>query len=423
MTLDGLAIKALGERASSLIEGLNAFSSQEDGLTRLYLSKEHKEACAYVCAAMETVGLTASIDALGTVHGLLKASEGNPSKRVLIGSHIDTVRNGGSYDGNLGVVVGILALEEIRKRGIKLPFDVEVLAFGDEEGVRFPTTLLSASAIAGVLDPSEFDLSDADGISVRDALKALGGDADSASALAYSRDETLAYLEVHIEQGPVLESKDLPLGVVTAIAGARRFSFTYKGVAGHAGTVPMGLRKDAAVSAAQLICEIDKVAKAEEQFSLVATVGDVRIKPGAVNVIADEAMLSLDVRCEDDECRQQAEAAIVAAANRIASENNTPVEIIDYTAIDTVHCSKRLQTLAGEVLQDMGLPDFRLMSGAGHDGQVMAQLCDLGMLFVRCKGGISHNPLEHCSTEDMGYAVEALVRWLEKLGSHHSSES
>ena len=284
--------REIGIRAEAMLAELSAFTDGGDNLTRLYLSPAHRAAANRVAAWMQGAGLDAGLDALGTVRGRMKPTApgrvGN--RRLLIGSHIDTVVNAGRYDGMLGVVAGILAIEEIRARNIPLPFGVDVLAFGDEEGVRFPTTLVSSSAVAGCLVPSDLDACDADGIALRDALVAFGGDPDAVTSATYTRDEVLAYLEVHIEQGPVLEAEGLPFGVVTSIAGQSRFSITVSGEAGHAGTVPMTLRRDALAASAEMMLAVEEVARAGSAHQMVATVGRLVAKPGAVNVIPAEVV-------------------------------------------------------------------------------------------------------------------------------------
>ena len=294
--------RALGERAQSMIDALAAISAEPDRLTRLYLTPEHKHAAHLVGDWMRRAGLAVRMDAAATMHGLLAgAAKGSrPRKRLLIGSHIDTVIDAGRYDGNLGVVAGILAAEEIRARGIGLPFDVEILAFGDEEGVRFPKTLFGSSTVAGALEPSMLDLVDAAGIKIGDALLAFGGDPASLAAESYRRADVVGYLELHIEQGPVLERAGEPLGVVSAIASQGRYRLSAKGEAGHAGTVPMALRHDALAAVAEAIGMIEEVASGGASNSLVATVGELTVNPGASNVIPGEVRFSLDVRAAHD---------------------------------------------------------------------------------------------------------------------------
>jgi allantoate deiminase len=354
-----------------------------------------------------------------TVHGLMAAGREGPraKERLLVGSHIDTVMDGGRYDGNLGVVVGILAAEEIRARGIALPFALEILAFGDEEGVRFPQTLISSSAIAGTIAPSVLDMADTEGTTLRAALAAFGADPDHLAAEAYARADVVGFIEVHIEQGPILERANEPLGVVTTIAGQGRHRVHIRGEVGHAGTVPMAIRHDALAGAAEVITAIEEIARGRATESLVATVGEIRVTPGASNVIPGTAEFSLDIRAEDDETRRSATAEIMQRSRQIGARRGLVV------GTETVHdkpvavCAPRLRRAIATAIQGVtGKPARELMSGAGHDGQAMIQLTDIGMIFVRCRAGISHGPLESVSIEDMGLAVEALVRTIVEIG-------
>ena len=405
----------LGIRAEAMLAELAAFTDGDGNLTRLYLSPAHRAAADHVAGWMRGAGLDAGLDALGTVRGRLKPTApgraGN--RRLLVGSHIDTVVNAGRYDGMLGVVAGILAIEEIRARNIQLPFGVDVLAFGDEEGVRFPTTLVSSSAVAGCLVPSDLEARDADGVALRDALIAFGGDPDASMSAAYARDEVVAYLEVHIEQGPVLEAEGLPFGVVTSIAGQSRFSITVAGEAGHAGTVPMALRRDALAASAEMMLAIENVARAGGAHQMVATVGRLAARPGAVNVIPAEVVFTLDIRADADAPRLAAIAELDGRIREIASRRSVSVIMDKFYESPTTPCAPRLQEAFAGAARDLGVAERRLASGAGHDGHAMHHLTDVGMLFVRCRGGISHNPAEYASAADMGHAVAALVRFIE----------
>lgn len=409
----------LGARAEAMLTELAAFSDGDGNLTRLYLSPAHRAAADRVAAWMREAGLDVGFDAFGTVRGCQKptASGRAGNRRLLIGSHIDTVVNAGRYDGMLGVVAGILAVEEIRARGIALPFGLDILAFGDEEGVRFPTTLVSSSAVANCLVQSDLDARDADGIALRDALIAFGGNPDATSSAAYGADEVLAYLEVHIEQGPVLEAEGLPLGVVTSIAGQSRFSVTVTGEAGHAGTVPMALRHDALAASAEMILAIETVARAGSAHQMVATVGRLAARPGAVNVIPAEVIFTLDIRADADAPRLSAIAELDARFREIAAARGVTVAMEKFYESPTTPCASHLQDALAGAVGDLGLAERRLASGAGHDGHAMHHLSDVGMLFVRCLGGVSHNPEEFASIDDMGLAVEALIRTVERLAA------
>jgi allantoate deiminase len=423
-------VRGLGDRAEAMLAALAAISAEPDRLVRLYLSEEHRRAARLVGEWMRSAGLKVRMDAAGTVHGLLPAGRDGPlaAKRLLLGSHIDTVIDAGRYDGTLGVVTAILAVEELHKRKIALPFAIEVLAFGDEEGVRFPKTLIGSSTVAGALSDSMLDLTDADGVTIRAALAGFGGDPEALAAEAYRPEDVLGYLEVHIEQGPVLERAGAPLGVVTAIAGQSRYRVTVNGEAGHAGTVPMAIRHDALAAAAEMILAIEAVemilgiGTAGDEIgreSVVATVGEIRVAPGSSNVIPGEARFSLDLRAAADTTRKRAADAIRGRLDEIAARRGVAVIVEPVHDKPVASCAPRLvETIAAAVEAVTGGRALRLMSGAGHDGQAMIHLTDIGMIFVRCRGGISHNPAEFVSAEDVGLAVAALVETIVRIAKH-----
>ena len=412
-------IRAIGERAQAMIDALAEITAEPGRMTRLFLSPEHKRAADLVGTWMRRAGMAVRMDAVGTMHGLVSGGGEGPqaAKRLLVGSHLDTVIDGGRYDGTLGVVAAILAVEEIRARGIALPFAVEVLAFGDEEGVRFPKTLVSSSAIAGTVEPSVLDHTDASGMTMRAALAAFGGDPEHLAAEAYRRPDVVGFLEVHIEQGPVLERSGQPLGVVTAIASQGRYRVRVTGEAGHAGTVPMAIRHDALAGAAEIMSMVEDIARKGARASLVATVGEIRAIPGASNVIPGTTEFSLDVRASDDASRAEAVADMRGRARQIGARRGLVVGIETVQEKPVVPCATRLRgAIAKAVVSLIGQAPPALMSGAGHDGQAMIHLTDIGMIFVRCRAGISHNPLEHVSIDDMGLAVETLVGTIVELG-------
>ena len=404
--------RALGERAEAMLQALASISADPDRLTRLYLTEEHRRAARLVADWMRAAGLKVRMDAAGTVHGLLPAGREGPlsAKRLLVGSHIDSVVDAGLYDGTLGVVSGILAVEELRRRGVALPFALEVLAFGDEEGVRFPKTLIGSSTVAGALRDPMLDLTDADGVTIRAALAAFGGDPDALEAEAYKREDVLGYLEVHIEQGPVLERLGHPLGVVTSIAAQGRYRLMVKGEAGHAGTVPMPIRRDALAAAAEMVLAVETVARETKEGSLVATVGELKVLPGASNVIPGEVRFSLDLRAGTDSVREQAAVEIRKRIDEIATRRGVSVVMEAVHEKPVAACApEMIEWIAGSIKNVTSHPVHHLMSGAGHDGQAMSHLAPIGMIFVRCRGGISHNPAEYAAPDDMGLGILALV--------------
>ncbi len=398
-----------GERIMRRLAELARFSSEPGGaLTRLYLTPQHKAAALQVENWMHQAGMAAGIDAVGNVVG---RHGGADAPALLLGSHIDTVRNAGRYDGNLGVVLAIEAVAALHARGERLPFAVEVIAFGDEEGVRFPVTLTGSRAVAGILGPAALDAEDADRISVREALQRFGCNPSGIPKVPRRRESALGYVEVHIEQGPVLEAEGLPVGVVTAINGASRFAVEVAGTAGHAGTVPMALRRDALAAAAEMVLLVERLAA--ETPELVATVGRIEALPGAVNVIPSGARFTIDIRSPSDETRNGAVARLRAEMEAAAGRRGVLVRLTrTYDEAAAVCAPWLVEQLEAAVARAAGLPPRRLPSGAGHDGLAMVALCPIGMLFVRCEGGISHNPAESITTEDADVAARVLLDFL-----------
>lgn len=415
----GMTTTAPPSSAAALMERLDAFAriTDEDGaLTRLYLSPAHRQAVDRLSGWMAEAGMSVRLDPAGTLVGRYEGIRPGLAA-VLIGSHIDTVRNAGRYDGNFGVLVGVQAVAELNRRGERLPFAIEVLAFGDEEGVRFPVTLTGSRAIAGTVAPGAFDVADRDGVRHGDALRAFGGDPDRIAEAAKRAEDALAYLELHIEQGPVLESEGLPVGVVTAINGARRFRVSVGGMAGHAGTVPMEMRRDALAATAEMILAIERRALAEPD--LVATVGTIEALPGAVNVIPGKVRFTIDLRAPLDAQRDKAAADILAALADIADYRRVTLDVEPMHEAPAVRCDPALMDALGAAVERAGVRPFRLPSGAGHDAMALASLCPVAMLFVRCKGGISHNPAESITAADAAVALDVLLDMLRTLKPSH----
>jgi len=407
-----MSLKGAGANIKAMVDGWARFSEEDGKLTRVFLSPEHKACSEAVIAEMESAGMTARLDAIGNVVGRYEAA--TPEARTLItGSHIDTVRDAGAYDGNLGVALPIACIADLNARGKRLPFAVEVVAFGDEEGVRFPTTLSGSRGLAGTLDPAVLSLSDSEGTSLAEALRHFGCDPEGIAGEARKAEEVLAFVEVHIEQGPVLEAEDLPVGVVTAINAASRFAVTLEGIAGHAGTVPMRLRRDALAGAAEMIGAIE--ARAVGDTDLVATVGRIEAAPGAVNVIPGRVNFTLDIRAPKDGQRNGAIADLEETLGVIAERRGLRVTIERLYDEGAVACDPALMTQLDQAISRQGLRSLRLPSGAGHDAMALASLCPIAMLFVRCDGGISHNPLESITAEDAEIAAQVFLEFLEGL--------
>jgi allantoate deiminase len=358
---------------------------------------------------MEEAGMAARVDAAGNLVGHLPGSDPDAGT-LLLGSHLDTVRDAGAFDGPLGVLAAIACVARLRAQEVSLPYAVDVLGFSDEEGLRFGTAYLGSGALAGTLDRTTLELSDADGVSVRAALAAFGGDLASA---ARNGERLLGYVELHIEQGPVLEQRDAPVAVVTAIAGATRADVRFRGRAGHAGTVPMELRRDAACALADFVLAVEAAGRA--QPGLVATVGRLAVEPGAPNVIPGAAVASLDVRHADDAVRAAAVAGLRERAAAIAAARGCELAWDELLATPAVTLDPHLSGVLAAAVAAQGAPDIRLPSGAGHDAVALAPLTPAAMLFVRCAGGVSHHPDESVSVADVAVALDVLDGLLRRL--------
>jgi allantoate deiminase len=402
-------VDAFGARAEAMVNALGAISAEPDRLVRLFLSPEHRRAADLVARWMREAGLKVSEDALGTVRGRLGAG-----KLLLIGSHIDTVIDAGKYDGPFGVIAGILAAGHLARAGKRLPFGIDVLAFGDEEGSRFPATLSSSSACAGVFRVENLKLADRNGVTLGDAIATYGKSSADIPAAAYRREEAAAYLEVHIEQGPVLETRREPLGVVTAIIGQTYLNVEFLGEAGHAGTVPMLLRRDALAGAAEAMLLGETLAR-ETKGEVVATVGRIAVAPGATNVIPANVVVIFDIRSGSEPARARLAESLKAGIRAIADRRHLGLTITSTREVATTPCDPHVQDMLADAIRALGAEPLRLGSGAGHDGQAMAKLCPIGMLFARCRGGVSHNPMEYASPRDLGLAVAALIGFIERF--------
>lgn len=397
------------QRIYDRCQALAAHSEQPDGLTRVYLSAEQQAVNVLVQGWMREAGMTVHLDAIGNCVGRYEAkSPGAPC--LMLGSHLDTVRDAGKYDGMLGVVAAIECVDALNREGTRLPFAVEVVGFADEEGVRFGATLLGSRAVAGTFDPKVLDAVDAAGVSMRAAMAEAGLDGDRVADAARRPADVLAYAELHIEQGPVLESLGAAVGVVTAINGGNRFVVDMGGMAGHAGTVPMRLRRDALTAAAECVLAIESAA--QSRSDVVATVGKLDVAPGAVNVIPGHVRFTLDVRAPTDEARVEATAAIRSACEAIARRRNVTWSIAPLWEAPTAACAPTLQRQFAAAVEAEGLPVYALPSGAGHDGMAIIAIAPIGMLFVRCKDGISHNPAEAVDVADVGAGARVLLRFI-----------
>lgn len=392
---------------------LMGYSARVGALERVYLSPEHAAVNTVVAAWMRAAGLDTETDAAGNLWGR-RAADGAPQRpatpgdpALVLGSHLDTVPDAGRYDGMLGVVLAIAVAHRLRE--VPLPFALEVAGFSDEEGTRFGKALLGSCAASGQWDEAWWEQADADGVTLREAFTRFGLDPARVGDAARRPQDLVGYLEAHIEQGPVLESLDLPLAYVTTIAGARRFVLTVTGEARHAGGTPFARRRDALVAAAHLVTRVEELAVAA---GCLATVGDLRVSPGAVNVIPGRAELTLDLRGRTDADRDALWERIAAAGRDIAHERGVTFEHAETHRAPSTTCDRRLSAAVAEGIAAVvpGLvPDTvpGLWSPAGHDGMAMAAVTGVGMLFVRCRGGISHHPDEHVEPADVAAALDA----------------
>jgi allantoate deiminase len=394
-----------GDAIVARLKALARHTDVPGEMTRLTLSPAHRAAADEVLGWFRAAGMTAEIDPLGSVVGRYRAAR-NDAKTLLIGSHIDTVPNGGIYDGPLGVMAGLAVVEELRRQGRQLPFAIEVLAFSDEEGVRFPSPFSSSRAVAGTFDEKLLSEADKDGVTRGEALKAFGCDPAQWARAARPRENLLGYLELHIEQGPVLEAEGEALGIVSAIVGLSRGKVTVKGKAGHAGTTPMRLRKDALTAAAEMVLAFEALARGQDD--LVATVGMLSVRPGAGNVIPDTVAFSYDLRSSADATRVKALATVLGRCREIAEERGATVDIDMTSATPAAHSDAGLMEAIATGIGRQGLTARRLLSGAGHDAMVFRTVCPQAMIFVRSKDGLSHHPDEFTTVEDIGLAAQAL---------------
>ncbi|MBL8377569.1 MAG: allantoate amidohydrolase [Burkholderiales bacterium] len=408
----GSAVK-FGPALMRQADQLAAFTEDAPRITRTYLSREHRQAADYLIALMTEAGMQAGIDALGNIVGRYAALD-PAAPVVMTGSHQDSVRDAGRYDGLYGILSAIACVKDLHARGKRLPYTLEVVGFGDEEGVRFGVTLIGSKAMAGAFDPAWLDKSDANGVTMREAIRDFGGDPDAWPDVD-RRGKLAAFVESHIEQGPVLLNEGLAVGVVTAIAGATRLKVTVTGLAGHAGTVPMGGRQDALTAASEMILSIEKYALDHSaEGGLVATVGMIEARPGAINVIPQDVGFSIDLRSGDDAARRRAVAALEGQLHQIAARRNVKVALNRFYDADAAPCDPTLQARFARAIAAQGIAVRHLPSGAGHDAMAFPALCPTAMLFVRCgNNGISHHPDEIMSAEDAEVSTRVLLDFFE----------
>ena len=404
--------EVLARQVMHRIDELSAISETPGILTRRYLTAEHRRANELVGHWMSGAGMDTWQDAAGNIIGRYDSAQGN-APALIIGSHLDTVVNAGKFDGILGVLCGVACVQALFQTGRRLTYPIEVIGFADEEGVRFGTTYLGSRAVTGQLDPSTFEQTDAAGISFRQALIDFGLEADQIGQAARHADDVLAFLELHIEQGPVLEALGRPAGAVTAINGQTRLSVTITGEAGHAGTVPMGLRRDALAVAAEGVLAVER--ECDGNDDVVGTVGILRVTPGAINVIPGEANLTVDIRGKDDVVRRNVVAEVSRAVRKAAEQRNCFAQISVLHEAVSAPCAERMIKIIERAIAAAGFEPCRMPSGAGHDAAAMAELCNVGMIFLRSERGISHNPAERTSEEDVTAGINIMMKVLDEM--------
>jgi allantoate deiminase/N-carbamoyl-L-amino-acid hydrolase len=404
--------ETVGASIMAMHEHLAKFSDDDSALTCTYLRPAHRATAAAIRAFMLAAGLETEIDAVGNVVGRWRCGK-TGAKTLITGSHYDTVVNAGRYDGRLGIVLPTACAAHLRRQGAALPFDLEIVAFAEEEGVRFKSTFLGSGALAGSFDMQVLDQLDGDGISMRAAMREAGHDPAAIAAIARDPRTLAGYIEVHIEQGPVLLDAGRSLGVVTSIAGSVRMLATITGLAGHAGTVPMALRRDAAAAAAEIVLAVEKRCSAVP--GLVGTVGRLEVPGGAINVIPGRCELSIDIRAGSDALRDSAVSDVLAEIERIAARRGVGIDVRRVLDAAGVPCNAAMQRhISAAITRATGdKTPLHLPSGAGHDAMKMASITPIGMLFVRCgNGGISHHPDESLDAHDAAVAARAFTDFL-----------
>lgn len=405
-----LRTQILARQVLDRCDQLATFTEESGRITRPYLCPSAQRAHQAVGEWMRMAGMSVRIDAIGNIVGRFPSRDG-AGPVFVIGSHLDTVPDAGRYDGILGVLLGIAAVE--RLNGERLPFAIDVVGFSEEEGVRYRTSYLGSKALCGQFDPAWLEKIDGQGIRMADAIAAFGLDVRAIEAASYATETLLGYLEAHIEQGPVLEALARPLGVVDAIIGQSRLSLSFVGKAGHAGTQPMDMRRDALVAASEWIVAVERRARATE--SLRATVGVIAATPGAVNVVPGHVRVSLDVRHASDATRESAVGGLIEEAVAIGRMRGIVVDIERAESHAAAPMDERMTSILIDAATSMGHEPLRMVSGAGHDAAVLASRTPSTMLFVRSPGGISHHPDESVVPGDIEIALGVMVEFLKRL--------
>ncbi|GAA0736450.1 M20 family metallo-hydrolase [Clostridium oceanicum] len=402
----------LGEIVFNKLQELGKITSSEEGVTRFFLTKEHKKANKLLKTWMEDAGLKVKVDNVGNIVGEYRSAFEN-APTLVMGSHQDTVKNGGKYDGALGIVLPIVVFKDFIKKVKTLPYNFKIIGFGDEEGGRFGTIYLGSKAVVGTFDYELLNEIDDDGVRLKEALENFGVEGNKIEE-SKIKEKVDGYLEVHIEQGPVLEDANIPVGIVKGIVGCHIYNFTFEGMAGHAGTVPMDLRKDAGVGVCSTVVEIEKYVSTVDD--LVATIGKIDFSPYSINVIPGKATFTLDIRSSNDEIIIDSIQKIKKIAQNIATRRGLKLDIQNINKASSCNCDESITKILEKSIlsvKNIDINPFYLYSGAGHDAQELKKITNIGMLFVRCKEGISHNPKESITPEDIEVASNVLTEFLK----------
>jgi N-carbamoyl-L-amino-acid hydrolase len=408
-----------GPRIMALADHLARWSEQSDALTVTYFSEAHKKVASDLGGLLRAAGMEVRFDPIGNVIGTYKAAK-QDAKTLLIGSHYDTVRDGGKYDGRLGILTPLALIEHLHRTKQKLPFNIELFCFAEEEGVRFPIAYLGSSAIAGKLTAKTLESRDDNNVMLRDLLMEAGVDVKSLGSFARKADDLIGYVELHIEQGPTLLEANVPIGIVTGIASAVRYRVSVEGKAGHAGTVPMQFRRDAAAAAAEIVLAVERCCSGAP--SLVGTVGQLNVPNGAMNIIPGRCDLTLDIRAGTDALRDEGVAKVMSEIKRIAADRKVNIRVDEALRMAAIPMSKFFQDRLAAASERLGVKPIMLPSGAGHDAAMMSGLTPSAMMFLRCgNGGVSHSPLEIITEEDADFAARVLFDFLMNLAEEYNA--
>ncbi len=401
------------ERVSQRLELLACISDSPDCISRFYGTPAFTKAGELIAMWMTEAGLDVTTDCVGNIRGTLNSTDPS-AKHFVVGSHHDSVHNAGKYDGPLGILIGLEMAIHVQQLSLELPYHLTIVAFADEEGARFNTSYLGSSVLAGNFNNEWLMYKDDSGKTLQQVVEDCGGNVDEIPSYAISKEDWLGYYEVHIEQGPVLENRDISVCAVTGIAAQQRIKLTWDGTSGHAGTCPMNMRQDAYCGAAEFALAVEKLA-VKYTDKLVATVGKLRLFPNTPNVIPDKVIHTLDIRSSDDSFLNEMVAHLESESSQIASNRCLGLTWTLQQSNPSVKCDDMMNQELSSAIAAAGIESIQIPSGAGHDGVMIAAVAPIAMLFVRSKDGISHNPLEYSSEKDIADAIQVSIHFLEAL--------